>query len=340
MYIYTRYTVTYVIILLVIIMFIELIRAFIVVFFAELGDKSQIAVMTFATKYKRYQVLIGVLIASILNHSIAVLLGANIQNFIDMKYISFISGLVFIVFAFLSFRTDDDYNNSKNKKSKYPIYTIAIIFFLSELGDKTQLSAIALSSDARYPLFILLGTVTAMFTTSLLAIIIGSKIGKRLNDLYIVLLSSLIFLGIGLYKIYDLTEYFTIVLIVVVPLYTYLGIRYIRTHNTISNYQIAAENLKTYYQKLHLKIEDLCHTISICTSCNKDECLIGYTHRLLHDILDGKDIVIDEDIKSKLNKQWDQSTLLQLDLEIIELRRFNDNNTLTHLHSIIKRMLK
>ena len=167
----------------------ELIRAFFLIFAAEMGDKTQIIAMTFATQYKVKEVLMGVFLGVFLNHGLAILLGRYISKLIPMNWIQLIAGFMFVIFGLLALR-EEDVEDTKNKKSFGPIFTVALAFFVGELGDKTQLTAMTLSAEGNYPFFILIGTTLGMMATSGLGIYVGSKIGEKISDIFIKIVSS------------------------------------------------------------------------------------------------------------------------------------------------------
>lgn len=181
----------------------ELLGAFLLVFAAEMGDKTQILAMMFASRYKAASVLTGVFIGSLLNHGLAVLLGATLGNVIPIPVLAAVAGLAFIYFAFSSLKNEDS-EEEHTRGYKNPIIAVASAFFVGELGDKTQLAAITLSMDAVYPFIILIGTVSAMVVTSSIGIWVGSKIGKRIPETLIKVISAILFYGFGSIKLITL----------------------------------------------------------------------------------------------------------------------------------------
>ncbi len=112
---------------------------------AEMGDKTQLLGMAFATRYKARVVLAGVLVATLLNHLLAVALGDYLTNFIPLRQIQLIAALSFIVFGLWTLRGDT--LKGEDQKVYYnPFWTVTIAFFIAEMGDKTQLAAIALAA--------------------------------------------------------------------------------------------------------------------------------------------------------------------------------------------------
>lgn len=185
----------------------ELLGAFVLVFVAEIGDKSQILAMMFATRYKPRSVLLGVLIGAILNHGLAVLLGATLGHMLPVETLTFIAGLVFLYFAYVSLEEEDEDAETGITNYKNIIMTVALAFFIGELGDKTQLTAITLAMDASSPLVVLLGTVSAMVMTSSIGIWIGSRIGPKISKVWIKITSTLLFLICAFAKLIPILRY-------------------------------------------------------------------------------------------------------------------------------------
>jgi len=142
---------------------------------AEMGDKTQLLAMAFATKYKASKVMIGVLIATVFNHALAVAVGNYITRFESAQvWIQGIAALSFIFFGLWTIR-GDKLEGEENRKTKYgAIVTVAVAFFFAEMGDKTQLASIPLAAKFSVrPVWVLLGTVTGL----MIAVAIGHFVG-------------------------------------------------------------------------------------------------------------------------------------------------------------------
>ena len=129
-------------------MFQEILKAFTLIFIAEMGDKTQILAMAFATRYPVKKVLLGIGIGAFLNHGLAVLLGSLLSNFIPINTLQLVAGIAFVGFAIWSLKIEEDDEEETPKFQLGPVVTIALAFFIGELGDKTQLTAITLASDS------------------------------------------------------------------------------------------------------------------------------------------------------------------------------------------------
>ena len=170
-----------------------------------------------------------------------------------------------------------------------PIITVALAFFIGELGDKTQLTAFVLSSESNYPLFTLFGTTLGMAITGMLGILLGIKLGKKVPEIYIKVASSLVFFIFGTIKIngsihlLPYTFYFIFIgFAVYILIFTYLFIPLLKSSRSkvLSGYLKQAEILKQIYAELSKKVDDICLN---CQVCRKSECLIGLTKKIIND---------------------------------------------------------
>ena len=280
-------------------MILEIVRAFGFIFIAEMGDKSQILAMAFATKYDVKKVLLGIFLGAFLNHSIAVLLGSLFNQIIPVTAISIIAGLAFILFALWSLKlnTDDD---TVKKKVKYgPVITVAIAFFIGELGDKTQLAAITLSASSEYPLYVLIGTVSGMFVTGALAIYVGIKLGSKIPDFFMKLGAAFIFFIFGFIKLYssipvELSEpYFTIPFTIGILLLGYIIFKpsiELRKQGIPTKLQRTANELHGYYYDMASRLEEICLGVDVCGVCSGSSCLVGYTKMIIRKAINGEEI--------------------------------------------------
>ncbi|MEI6602536.1 MAG: TMEM165/GDT1 family protein [Clostridia bacterium] len=170
-----------------------------VVVLAEMGDKTQLLAMALATRYAAWKVMVGVFVATVLNHALAVLLGSYITHFEGLsKWISVVAYLSFLFFGLWTIR-GDSLDGEQNRKTKYgAIITVAIAFFIAELGDKTQLATIALA--AQYPqsqIQVLMGTTTGMLIADAFGIIIGVVLHKQLPERMVKFVSAGAFIAFG-----------------------------------------------------------------------------------------------------------------------------------------------
>jgi putative Ca2+/H+ antiporter (TMEM165/GDT1 family) len=157
---------------------------FAVIFVAELGDKSQLMALAFATRYRAIDVLIGVSVATLVVHLASVVLGATVAAALPTQAIALLAGAAFFVFAAWTLRgdtLDEDEANKPNRTTRSIIIMVGTAFFLAELGDKTMLATITLATREE-AVGTWLGSTAGMVVADAIAIAIGKVFGARLPE--------------------------------------------------------------------------------------------------------------------------------------------------------------
>lgn len=155
-----------------------------VIFVAELGDKSQLMAMTFATRFRMREVLLGIALATALVHLVSVGIGAAIGDSLPTEAISVTAGLAFLFFAAWTLRGDslsDEEESAAQRTSRTAIVAVFVAFLLAELGDKTMLATITLATQHGW-VGTWIGSTLGMVVADALAIGVGVLLGKHLPD--------------------------------------------------------------------------------------------------------------------------------------------------------------
>ena len=185
--------------------------AFIFVFISELGDKTQLLVLSFSSKLKATTILIGVALGSFLSHGVAILFGSSL-GFLDNEFLhyllqvlTFLSFLVFGIFSFIPKTSDKDNSKKNNLINKLVnlgigyIFIIALSIAIGELGDKTFLASLGLGIS--YPsskLFLIFGAISGMVVSDSFAILFGKFLSSKLSENFLQKLSGILFIIFGL----------------------------------------------------------------------------------------------------------------------------------------------
>lgn len=174
------------------------------VFVAEMGDKTQLVALAFATKYKALTVLAGVFLATIVVHLISVIVGGAVSNILPDFWLKIVAGLSFIGFGLWTLRGDSLDEDEMPAKSKFgPLLTVAIAFFLAELGDKTMLATITVASEQQDFYGVWLGSTIGMVLADGLAIVVGKLMGKNLPEILIKYVGAAVFLISGVWTLWE-----------------------------------------------------------------------------------------------------------------------------------------
>lgn len=311
----------------------ELLQAFILIFIAEMGDKTQILAMAFATRFPVKKVLLGIFLGSLLNHGLAVVFGSYISNFIPINTIQIVAGFAFVMFSLWTLKSDGDDEEDEKPKSKFgPVVTVALAFFIGELGDKTQLTAITLATDALYPLVILMGTVSGMIVTGGIGIIIGKKLGGKIPEFTIKIVAASVFMFFGVTKLYQTlpSDYLSLLNIsiftVIVAVAAFILLRPAiirRRQGRESIYVKSSRELYNYYHQVGKNIDKVCLGVGSCGECQGNNCLVGHTKELIRKGLNESEPSqneLDSPNGEKPDKNYNKAKVLEslrLTLEVI-----------------------
>jgi putative Ca2+/H+ antiporter (TMEM165/GDT1 family) len=173
---------------------------------AEMGDKTQLLAMAFATRFKASKVMMGVFAATVLNHALAVAVGNLLTRFQAVEvWIQGLATLSFIFFGLWTIRGDRLEGEEKHTSKYGAVLTVAIAFFIAELGDKTQLATIALAARfPQNPAAVLMGTTTGMLIADYVGIWVGVVACRRIPERTLKLTSAAAFILFGLIGIYQM----------------------------------------------------------------------------------------------------------------------------------------
>ena len=155
-----------------------------VIFVAELGDKSQLMALTFASRYKTLPVLAGISIATAAVHLASVVIGAALGGAIPTRAITIAAGVAVLGFALWTLRGDSLSEEEKSRAERTgrgAIVAVTIAFFLAELGDKTMLATITLATREGL-VGTWIGSTIGMVAADALAIVVGRLLGKHLPE--------------------------------------------------------------------------------------------------------------------------------------------------------------
>lgn len=181
--------------------FVTFLSMAIAIFTAELGDKTQLFVMGLAAKEKPGNVFWGMSIAILILNLMAVYLGVMLSNFVRPELIRLVSGFAFLIFAYLSLSATKE-EEKTGKVRRFAVISIAALFFMAELGDKTQLSVIALAAqNPKMRIGIFLGAMVGMILADGIGIILGLKLGKKLPETFFQRAAFAIFALFGIVSI-------------------------------------------------------------------------------------------------------------------------------------------
>lgn len=176
-------------------------ESFLLVAATEMGDKTQLLALVLASRFKKpWAVMAGIFAATVLNHALAAYFGSWISSYVDPLHLKYVLISIFLGFAIWILIPDQD-EDVKTFSKFGPFLTTTFLFFLAEMGDKTQLSTVALSARYNDVLWVTFGTTLGMLFSDGLAVYFGEKITRFVSMRWIHICSSVLYVLFAI-KIY------------------------------------------------------------------------------------------------------------------------------------------
>jgi putative Ca2+/H+ antiporter (TMEM165/GDT1 family) len=173
--------------------------SFSLIFFAELGDKSQLVALWFATRYRWWLVILGVTAATLVVHLASTAVGASAADLLPEPALLLLVGLSFFLFAAWGLRGDSlgEQRSAAARGSLAALGLITSAFFLSELGDKTQLATVSIAGNQDGFVAVWLGSTFGMVAADALAIGAGVLAGRRIPERLAAMVAAALFCVFG-----------------------------------------------------------------------------------------------------------------------------------------------
>ena len=152
---------------------------------AEIGDKTMLLAVFLAARFRKpWTIILGIFVGTFLNHVIAGALGATLANFISedlLRWILIVSFIAMGIWILIPDKIDEGGNDDRLRR--FGVFgTTVILFFIAEVGDKTQVATVALA--ARYPaeaFWVVCGTTLGLMIADAPAVFIGNKLAEKIS---------------------------------------------------------------------------------------------------------------------------------------------------------------
>jgi putative Ca2+/H+ antiporter (TMEM165/GDT1 family) len=180
--------------------------SFSLLFLAEMGDKSQLIAMTLACRFRLAPVIAGVLGAFLLLNLLAIGVGTALFEWLPQRPLLLAAGALFIFFAYRSWRDAEDAETPDDAAAtvtRGALVTSFAMIFVAELGDKTQLAMIGLAAGSGAPWSVFTGGTLALWSVSLIGILVGASLLRRISPAWLHRGAALLFLVFGLLALWQ-----------------------------------------------------------------------------------------------------------------------------------------
>lgn len=170
------------------------------VFASEMGDKTQLLSLLLVTRYKKpWTILAAVLFATVLNHALAAWVGVWAATHFDPQWLRWILFALFTLFGLWILIPDKVEDDAVKSTSSFGAFiTTFSLFFIAEMGDKTQLATIALGAQFQNTLVVTASSTLGMLGANALAVFVGPSLLKLIPMKWVRIFACILFLGFGL----------------------------------------------------------------------------------------------------------------------------------------------
>ena len=182
-----------------------LLIAFATIFFAELGDKTQLMVISLSTKYRKLDVFVGAILGFILVNGVTIFIGTSLSEFTP-DFVIFIGGIIFIIFGIVTILSksnnveEEKIENQEEKKGIGLISSFSLVF-LAELGDKTQIASLILAITYKAFLEVFLSVILSLSAVTIIGILVGRSMKQYIRPKPLRILSGCLFIILGVLTI-------------------------------------------------------------------------------------------------------------------------------------------
>lgn len=180
-----------------------------VVALAEIGDKTQLLAFLLAARFKNpFTIILAIFLATIANHALAGLLGSWLTHLVSPETLRWLLGISFILMAGWILIPDKLDGDEVIPKSHLGVFgTTLLVFFLAEMGDKTQIATVALAAQYQTFFIVVAGTTLGMMIANVPAVIVGERMAHRIPVRLVHSIAAIIFLVLGLATLFDLPSW-------------------------------------------------------------------------------------------------------------------------------------
>jgi putative Ca2+/H+ antiporter (TMEM165/GDT1 family) len=182
-----------------------------VVALGEMGDKTQLLAIVLAAMFRRpLPIILGILVATLLNHAAAGALGAGVAAALGPDILRWVIGVSFIAMAGWMLIPDKiDEDEVARERPRFGVFgTTALAFFLAEMGDKTQIATVALAARYTDLVPVVLGTTLGMMLANVPAVFLGHRIAGKVSMGLVHAVAAAIFAVLGVLTLLNVGRLF------------------------------------------------------------------------------------------------------------------------------------
>lgn len=165
---------------------------------AEIGDKTQLLSFVLAARLRKpMPIIAGIFVATLANHALAGSVGVWLATLIPPQVLPWATGLLFVGFGLWTLHPDSLDDDPKLHRAG-AFVTTTIVFFIAEMGDKTQLATVALAARFDMLAAVVIGTTLGMLIANIPAVLVGEALAQKLPMKAIRIVAAGVFIATGI----------------------------------------------------------------------------------------------------------------------------------------------
>lgn len=167
--------------------------------FAEMGDKTQLLSFVLASRFRgqHWPIIVGIFAATLFNHALAAFAGDWVAQALSPDMLRWVLGLSFLAFAGWALIPDTLDESERTVTAHGAFVATLVMFFLAEMGDKTQLATVALGAKYASLVAVTAGTTLGMMAANIPAVLLGDTLAKRFPLSKMRFIAAALFAGFG-----------------------------------------------------------------------------------------------------------------------------------------------
>jgi Ca2+/H+ antiporter, TMEM165/GDT1 family len=170
-----------------------------VVFLGEMGDKTQLLALLLAARFRKpAPIILGILVATLANHTGAAALGAWLTRLLDPIWLRWALGLSFLAVAAWMLVPDRPDETAASERKRWGVFGVTLVaFFIAEMGDKTQIATVMLAAKYDSLWWVTIGTTLGMMLANVPAVLFGDRVVKWVPLLWVHRAAAVVFAALG-----------------------------------------------------------------------------------------------------------------------------------------------
>ncbi|MBO3800556.1 MAG: TMEM165/GDT1 family protein [Candidatus Brockarchaeota archaeon] len=180
-----------------------LFASILLIILAELGDKTQLAIISLSSCSNTLVVFTGAMLAFIIVSMICVFIGDALRMIVPLQAVNLVSAVLFLAFGIYMILTREREDCFRESSSKYTFLSTFSMVALMEMGDKTQVTVIALAAKYGVPIMVYVGVIMAFIILTGMGVLLGRVFSRKIPLKYVKLGSGVIFLLFGIFFLFE-----------------------------------------------------------------------------------------------------------------------------------------